>query len=234
MYAAKSADIGRPSFRNSSESGSHLGPIGWLSTRAIAVTPSICLPAGPPRSSGNPPRTRYPSHAPATTPHPGSCGHAATRPNGMLHLMRYRSLLTAAAGGAAALADVAAARRAHLGPAGQAQRGVGDPALMRLDHVGRTGGHGRRVSGTRALRSPGLAGRRSRPRLLPRRGLRPFLGVDDIPDRSGVLAVQHRRALGDRHDAPISPLLLCQPIHAHPTEAVVHHRADHPDVAIVG
>src|SRR5260370_7109618 len=85
----------------------------------------------------------------------------------MLHLTQYRSLLTAAAGGAAALADVAAAGRAHLGPAGQAQRGVGDPALMRLDHVGRTGGCGHRVSGPDALRSPGLGGGPPPPRPPP-------------------------------------------------------------------
>src|SRR5258708_23853327 len=72
----------------------------------------------------------------ATPHHPASRGHAATRPNGMLHLMQYRSLLTAAAGGAAAFADVAAAGRAHLGPAGEAQRGVRRPALLELDQLG--------------------------------------------------------------------------------------------------
>src|SRR4051812_9890847 len=40
----------------------------------------------------------------------------------------------AAAGGAAALADVAAAGRAHLGAAGEAQRRVGGAALVALDH----------------------------------------------------------------------------------------------------
>src|SRR5258706_2224644 len=60
MYAAKSADIGRPSFRNSSESGSHLGPIGWLSTRAVDVTASIWMPACTTRYSGTSARTGYP------------------------------------------------------------------------------------------------------------------------------------------------------------------------------
>src|SRR5258707_13199944 len=115
--------------------------------------------------------------------------------------------LTAAAGGAAALADVAAARRAHLGPAGEAQRGIGDSALVRLDQLRRTGGHGRRVIGATGLRSPGLARRCGRPRLLPGRELRQFLGVDDIPDPSRVLAVQHRPALGDRQDPEITPLV---------------------------
>src|ERR1700758_5044281 len=52
--------------------------------------------------------------------------------------------LAAAAGGAAAFADVAAAGRAHLGAAGQAERGVGGAALLGFDQLGgavRGGGH---------------------------------------------------------------------------------------------
>jgi hypothetical protein len=45
--------------------------------------------------------------------------------------------LRAAAGGAAAFADVAAARGAHLGAAGEAQRGVRGAALLELDQLGR-------------------------------------------------------------------------------------------------
>jgi hypothetical protein len=54
----------------------------------------------------------------------------------LLHLMQYRSLSAAAAGGTAALADVAAAGRAHLRPAGEAERGVRGPALLELDQLG--------------------------------------------------------------------------------------------------
>src|SRR2546422_11699342 len=55
----------------------------------------------------------------------------------MLHLMQYRPLLAAAARGAAAFADVAAAGRAHLRAAGQAERCVGAAALARLDQLHR-------------------------------------------------------------------------------------------------
>src|SRR2546429_3708441 len=41
----------------------------------------------------------------------------------------------AAAGGAAAFADVAAAGRAHLRPAGEAQRGIRRAALLELDQL---------------------------------------------------------------------------------------------------
>ena len=63
--------------------------------------------------------------------------HLHTEPDRLLwHQMQYSSLLAAAAGGAAAFADVAAAGRAHLGAAGQAQRGVRSAALLRLDQLG--------------------------------------------------------------------------------------------------
>src|SRR5450631_4360599 len=54
----------------------------------------------------------------------------------LLHLMQYRSVLAAAAGRTAAFADVAAARRAHLRAAGEAEWRIGRPALLRLDELG--------------------------------------------------------------------------------------------------
>jgi hypothetical protein len=45
--------------------------------------------------------------------------------------------LAAAAGRAAAFADIAAARWAHLGTAGEAERRVGGAALVRLEEPGR-------------------------------------------------------------------------------------------------
>jgi len=53
------------------------------------------------------------------------------------HLMQYRSVLAAAAGRAAAFADVAAACRAHLGAAGEAERSVRGPALLGFDQFDR-------------------------------------------------------------------------------------------------
>src|ERR1700722_3195639 len=52
----------------------------------------------------------------------------------------------AAAGGAAAFADVAAAGRAHLRSAGEAERGVGRAALLELDQLG-GGARGGRAAG---------------------------------------------------------------------------------------
>src|ERR1700746_3444352 len=49
-----------------------------------------------------------------------------------LHQMQYRSLSAAAAGGAAAFADVAAAGGAHLRAAVEAERCVGGAALLGL------------------------------------------------------------------------------------------------------
>src|ERR1043166_1161078 len=60
--------------------------------------------------------------------------------------------LAAAAGGAAAFADVAAAGRAHLGAAGEAERSVRGAALLRLDQLGRAvrgRGSGRQGRGRR-------------------------------------------------------------------------------------
>src|SRR5215472_19046261 len=110
----------------------------------------------------------------------------------MLHLPQLCSQLAAAAGRAATLADVAAAPRAHLGAAGQAKRRVGDPALVRLDQLGRSSRPGGCIgcaSLLRLLASLSLGG--SCPRLLPRRGLRELLGVDLVADSRWILAVQH-------------------------------------------
>src|SRR5579875_721425 len=113
----------------------------------------------------------------------------------MLHLMQYRSLLAAAAGRAAALADVAAAGRAHLGAAGQAQRGVRHPALPRLDYL-------HRAPGTRPEGTPGPGLRRSLPpgggQVLPGNGLGEFLGVGLVGQGRRVVlaAVQARTPLG--------------------------------------
>src|ERR1700729_1929207 len=62
----------------------------------------------------------------------------------LLYLIQYRSLSTAAAGGAAALADVAAARGPHLRAAVQAERSVGAASLLGLDQLHRTVRGGRR------------------------------------------------------------------------------------------
>src|SRR3954452_5543905 len=60
--------------------------------------------------------------------------------------------LAAAAGAAAGLADVAAAGRAHLDPAGHAQRRVGRGALLLLDQLGRRVDLDRRRPGGRVVR----------------------------------------------------------------------------------
>src|SRR5690349_24236796 len=55
----------------------------------------------------------------------------------MLHRPQLCPLSATAAGGAAAFADVAAAGRAHLGAAGEAERSVRGAALLGLDQLGR-------------------------------------------------------------------------------------------------
>src|SRR6266852_9624378 len=55
----------------------------------------------------------------------------------MLHWMQFAALSAAAAGGAAALADVAAARRPHFRAAGQAERRVGAAPQLRLNEFHR-------------------------------------------------------------------------------------------------
>src|SRR5438874_9023520 len=54
----------------------------------------------------------------------------------MLHLSQLCSYLAAAAGGAAALADVAASGGAHLGAADEAERRVRGASLVRLQQLG--------------------------------------------------------------------------------------------------
>src|SRR5580692_13106450 len=79
-----------------------------------------------------PPRTPEPLQARA-------CGVSTIRcPTTLAALVASNAIpagLAAAAGGAAAFADVAAAGWAHLGAAGQAQRGVGGAALLGLDQL---------------------------------------------------------------------------------------------------
>src|SRR5689334_2584771 len=76
------------------------------------------------------------------------------------YLMQYRSVSAAAAGGAAAFADVAASGRAHLGAAGEAERSVRGAALLGLDQFGRAVRSGRKGGG----RWLGLSLRRGRNR----------------------------------------------------------------------
>src|SRR6266851_3611397 len=67
--------------------------------------------------------------------------------HGMLHLAQYRSLSAAAAGGAAAFADVAAARGPHLRAAVETQRRVGTAPLLGLYQLGRAVRQRARVGG---------------------------------------------------------------------------------------
>src|SRR3954451_6450216 len=94
---------------------------------------------------------------------------------------REESTSAAAAGGAAALADVAAAGRAHLRAAGHAQRRVGSRSGDQLEELGRGV---RLLDRLRALRSDLLLHRGS----LDRRGTTQLLQVD--------LLLLHRRGGG--------------------------------------
>src|SRR6266567_1662951 len=76
----------------------------------------------PPKAVFSPPPTRHP------------------------HRMK-RVQSAAAAGGAAAFADVAASGRAHLGAAGEAERSVRGAALLGLDQFGRAVRSGRKGGG---------------------------------------------------------------------------------------
>src|ERR1700722_17443135 len=138
----------------------------FLQSWAPAVLSALGLPADPPGRPRQPP-------GPATL---------------LLHQVQYRSLLAAAAGGAAAFADVAAAGRAHLGAAGQAQRGVRSATLLRLAQLGGAGGLGR-------LRRPGWRRRFLRPTVGPLHGRGPghFAVLLLFGQRRRVLAGQ----LGD-------------------------------------
>ena len=78
-----------------------------------------------------------------TKPARGADGRRPIRPSRpavkrLCRMLRIRlgPFLAAAAGGTAAFADVAAAGRAHLGAAGQAQRSVRSATLLRLDQLG--------------------------------------------------------------------------------------------------
>src|SRR3954452_25364592 len=86
--------------------------------------------------------------------------------------------LAAAAGGAAAFADVAAAGRAHLGAAGEAQRSVRGAALLSLNQLGGTVRYGR-------------AGPKGRGRLAWQRGR----GGNGIP--FGVMGLLYGGRLGE-------------------------------------
>src|SRR5438477_916398 len=97
----------------------------------------------------------------------------------MLYLRQRCPVLAAAAGGAAAFADVAAAGRAHLGAAGEAERGVRGAALLGLDQLGR------------AVRGRGSA-RKGRGR---RRGLRLSRGGNTIP--FGMMGLLYGGRLGE-------------------------------------
>src|ERR1022692_3624346 len=105
----------------------------------------------------------------------------------LLHLMRYRSLSAAAAGGAAAFADVAAACWAHLGAAGEAERCVGDPALMGFDQLGRASRSGGRDSRSVAFRLRLACGLRTGPWPLDGGGLGQLHRVDFVGRRGWVL-----------------------------------------------
>src|ERR1051326_8342706 len=87
-------------------------------------------------------------------------------------------VLAAAAGGAAAFADIAAAGRAHLGAAGEAERSVRGAALLGLDQLGR------------AVRGRGSA-RKGRGR---RRGLRLRRGGNTVP--FGMMGLLYGGPLG--------------------------------------
>src|SRR5450631_1806564 len=111
----------------------------------------------------------------------------------MLYLSQLCPVLAAATGGAAAFADVAAASRAHLSAASQAQRGVRGAALLRLDQLG---GAVRlvRLSWLRPLFDPALGP-------LDWRGLGHLPRVLLFGQRGRVLAGQLRGALTGGQDA---------------------------------
>src|ERR1700735_4820154 len=134
--------------------------------------------------------------------------------------LRSRLESAAAAGGAAALADVAAAGRAHLRSAGEAQRGVRRAALLELDQLG---------GGVRSARPDGLGlgGRRSwdlSGRGGGRRGDRALLvtgaftaeglgkrhRVDLDAQRGRILSRELRGALGGGQDAELGATLVGQ------------------------
>src|SRR6201997_5663073 len=66
----------------------------------------------------------------------GGCDPSITSARSWGFFLMNGPFSAAAAGGAAAFADVAAAGRAHLRSAGEAQRGVRRAALLELDQLG--------------------------------------------------------------------------------------------------
>src|SRR5579864_2424227 len=109
----------------------------------------------------------------------------------MLHLMKYRPVLAAAAGGAAAFADVAAAGGAHLAAAGEAKRGVCGAALLGLDQLDRAvrGPPGRKGLATGRVRLDRGSYQRSFGimRRLDGGGLGKFLGIRVVTQAGRVV-----------------------------------------------
>src|ERR1035437_692604 len=186
----------------------------WAGSRGCHTTPPACrlTAAGAPGSpAGIPvPATGGCPARPAATPDPRS-GTGLSRPfaaagatgypsswSRLVHLMQYRSVLAAAAGRTAAFADVAAARRAHLRAAGEAEWRVGRPALLRLDELGGAVRLQRRLGARTPLRRCWLL--RARVRALHRSGLCHFHGILLLSQRGRILADQMGRALGRRQD----------------------------------
>ena len=156
--------------------------------RHLSFTSFPCSAARPPAESSRQGIRCSRSCMRSATPQGSARSSSFTRTRRLLHLMQYRSLLAAAAGGAAAFADVAAAGRAHLRSAGEAERGVGGAALLELDQLG---GGVRAAPGRRAVAVPlawaapataGAAGR-------GRRSSGPFL----------MERVLRAEGLGERH-----------------------------------
>src|ERR1700722_15424540 len=114
--------------------------------------------------------------------------------------------LAAAAGGAAAFADVAAAGRAHLGAAGQAQRGVGGAALLGFDQLGGAV-RGRGCRPARRRRGGGGGGRGGEHGPFGRNGLfyggrlGKFLGIHLVAQPGGVVPRHLGGGVGRGQDA---------------------------------
>src|ERR1035437_8412798 len=125
----------------------------------------------------------------------------------MLYLLQLCPFSAAAAGGAAAFADVAAARRAHFRAAGQAERCVGTAALLGFDEFCRAVWLCGAVSNRHPFGSWLL---RLMMGMLYRDGLGHLHRILFLGRLRGLLPVQDRRALGGRQDAQIRALLVRQ------------------------